>query len=123
MAKVLIIDDSKLMRMKTGMMFKSMSYKVSEAEDGLDGIKKLEEQGNPDLIFLDWNMPNMDGLEFLKYVRQKNEYANVKIVMATTENEMAQMVKAIGAGADEYVMKPFEIEVLKDKLQILGLPN
>ena len=121
MFKAFIIDDSKSIRMRLTQMLASLDFSVSEAEDGLDALEKIKIMPPPDLILLDWNMPNMNGYEFLKAIKKNTNYNKVLILMVTTENEMSQVVKALEAGADEYIMKPFEEEALKDKLRIMGL--
>jgi two-component system chemotaxis response regulator CheY len=102
-------------------MLASLDISVLEAEDGLDGLEKIKIMPLPDLILLDWNMPNMNGYEFLQAIKKNSAYNKILVLMVTTENEMSQVVKALEAGADEYIMKPFEEEALKDKLKILGL--
>ena len=121
MYKALIIDDSKSIRMRLAQMLASLDFSVIEAEDGLDGLEKIKIMPLPDLILLDWNMPNMNGYEFLKAIKKNTAYNKILVLMVTTENEMSQVVKALEAGADEYIMKPFEEEALKDKLRIMGL--
>jgi two-component system chemotaxis response regulator CheY len=102
-------------------MFTSLDFSVLEAEDGLVALEKIKILPLPDLVLLDWNMPKMNGYEFLQAIKKDTSYNKVLILMVTTENEMSQVVKALEAGADEYIMKPFEEEALKDKLRIMGL--
>jgi two-component system chemotaxis response regulator CheY len=119
MPQALIVDDSKAMRMILSRNLTEMGYAVSAAADGAEALALLNREFA--LILVDWNMPHMNGLELLQRVRADAQYAPVKIVMVTTETEIDQMVKAIAAGADEYVMKPFTKEILTDKLRVLGL--
>lgn len=119
--KALVIDDSKAMRMLLVRMLKSMGWETHEAGNGREAIDKLLEIGAPDLALVDWNMPEMNGYEFLQAARGDPAYDGMRIMMVTTETEMEQMMQALAAGANEYVMKPFTQEVIADKLQLLGL--
>jgi two-component system chemotaxis response regulator CheY len=97
----------------------SLSFETFEAVDGKDGLMKLEQTAPPDLALVDWNMPNMNGYEFIQAIRQNHAFDSMKIVMVTTEVEMSQMAKALEAGATEYVMKPFTEEAMREKLGLL----
>lgn len=119
--RALIVDDSRAMRTILGQIVRSLGYQVSEAEDGLDGLARLESGGPVDLALVDWNMPRMDGLEFVRAARGRLDSSGMRIVMVTTETEMERVVAALGEGADEYVMKPFTREVIAQKLEMLGL--
>jgi len=119
--RVLLIDDSRAIRRIIGDMMKSIGFEVTEAGNGLEAIEKLEELGSPDICFVDWNMPEMNGLEFTKAVRAKPEYFDLPLMMITTETEMERMAQAFMAGVNEYVMKPFDREMIVEKLQILGI--
>lgn len=117
----MVIDDSRAIRMVLSRILKSIGYEVSEAENGKVALEKLEKDGPVELALVDWNMPEMTGLEFVKAARAIPQYADMTLVMVTTETEMSQMVKALDAGANEYVMKPFTKEVLVEKLAVLGI--
>jgi len=117
--KALSVDDSATIRHIVAKTLKPMGFEVFQAEDGLKALEVLEEQGIVDLVVLDWNMPNMDGYEFLLKVRKREELANMKIIMLTTENQKHFILKAVMAGADEYLMKPFSSEMLIEKVQFL----
>lgn len=119
MSQAMVVDDSRAMRMILSRSLVEMGYEVCAASDGAEAIGLLREELK--LILVDWNMPHMNGLEFLERMRADSRYASVKVMMVTTETEVDQMVKALAAGADEYVMKPFTKEILADKLRILGL--
>jgi two-component system chemotaxis response regulator CheY len=84
-------------------------------------LEKSKETGPVDLALVDWNMPEMNGYEFVCTVRKDDQYKDMRLMMVTTETEMAQVVKALEAGADEYVMKPFTKEMIVEKLAIMGL--
>ena len=119
--RVLIIDDSRAARMAVVRIMKDLQYDTVEAENGEEAILKLQTEGPFDLAMVDWNMPVMSGYDFVKAVRKNSKYSNLVLIMVTTENEMSQVVKAISAGANEYIMKPFTDEVVLEKLEILGL--
>lgn len=119
----LVIDDSKAMRRIIGSIVKGVGFEPDDAGDGLEGLKALEAAPTKyDLVLVDWNMPNMNGYEFIKAVRAKDEFADLRMVMVTTETEPARMAQALMAGVDEFVMKPFTKEVLLEKLRLIGVP-
>jgi len=122
MAKALVVDDSKTIRSILGRILREFGYEVCEAGDGKQGLKVMEaEKGAVSLILADWNMPEMNGLEMLKELRRDPELLSVKVIMVTTETEMDHMVQALEAGANEYVMKPFTKEILREKLELAGV--
>lgn len=101
---------------------RELGFQVWEAGDGETALESLRRISPIDLAMVDWNMPGMDGLELLKKLRANPAYREVKIVMVTTESEAAQMSAALEAGANEYVMKPFTIDILLDKLRLAAVP-
>ena len=119
--KALVIDDSRAMRVILGGMLKQLGFEVADAENGRVGLDRLHSMERVDLVLVDWNMPEMNGYEFLVSVRAERKYDEVRIMMVTTETEMAQMQKALSSGANEYVMKPFTREVIQEKLEMLGV--
>jgi two-component system chemotaxis response regulator CheY len=118
----LIIDDSRAMRRILRQIVEPLGFQILEAGDGQEGLERLE-QYHPDveLTLVDWNMPVMNGLEFVKAVRADDQYQQMKIAMVTTETEPAQMARALMAGVDEFVMKPFTSEILIEKLKLIGV--
>jgi two-component system, chemotaxis family, chemotaxis protein CheY len=116
----LVIDDSRPIRRIEGDILREIGFEVSEAGNGREGLEKLQTGPLPQLILVDWNMPEMDGLEFIQQVRQDPRNSDITIVMVTTESEPERMVLALGAGADEYLMKPFAKDSLVDKLRLVG---
>ena len=118
----LIIDDSRAMRRILRQIVEPLGFRILEAGDGQEGLDRLE-QYHPDveLTLVDWNMPVMNGLEFVKAVRADDQYQQMKIAMVTTETEPAQMARALMAGVDEFVMKPFTSEILIEKLKLIGV--
>ncbi|HTB34056.1 MAG TPA: response regulator [bacterium] len=119
--KALIVDDSRALRSILKRDLLSLGFEVDEAENGAVALERIRSKGIPDLMMLDWNMPEMNGLDLLIRLRRDEGNNALKIVMATSESEMAQAARALSAGADEYVIKPFTREALVMKLGILGL--
>jgi two-component system chemotaxis response regulator CheY len=98
-----------------------MGFQIAEAGNGLEGLERLNEIPNMELVLVDWNMPEMNGFEFVKAVRANPAYTGMKLVMVTTETEPSKMARALMAGVDEFLMKPFTSEMLLDKLQLIGV--
>jgi two-component system chemotaxis response regulator CheY len=119
MKTCLIVDDSKVIRKVARHILETLDFAVDEAEDGRQALSRCE-ASTPDVILLDWNMPVMGGMEFLRTLRQNRSGHQPKVVFCTTENDAAHIRAAIEAGADEYVMKPFDRDTLETKLQIVG---
>jgi two-component system chemotaxis response regulator CheY len=121
-ASALVVDDSKAVRMILAKTLRELGYEVREAGNGKEALELIErEKLSLALVLADWNMPEMNGLELLKRLRQKPEMASTAIVMVTTETEVDQMSAALEAGANEYIMKPFTREILVQKLQMAGV--
>jgi two-component system chemotaxis response regulator CheY len=121
-ASALVVDDSKAVRMILAKTLRELGYEVREAGNGKEALELIErEKLSLALVLADWNMPEMNGLEVLKRLRQKPEMASTAIVMVTTETEVDQMSAALEAGANEYIMKPFTKEILVQKLQMAGV--
>jgi two-component system chemotaxis response regulator CheY len=116
----LVVDDSKVIRKVARHILETLNFAVDEAEDGRQALSRIEER-MPDVVLLDWNMPVMGGMEFLRTLRQLSYANQPKVVFCTTENDSAHIRAAIAAGADEYVMKPFDRDTLASKLQIVGV--
>lgn len=111
--KILTIDDSLTARMIIKRTFESEGHEILEAPDGAVGLSMLEEQAAIDVVILDWNMPVMNGLDCLVGIRKNPDFKNVKVIMCTTEAEKSQVMTAIKAGANGYVLKPVDPEKLK----------
>jgi two-component system, chemotaxis family, chemotaxis protein CheY len=118
--KALVVDDSRATRTILRTALKQEGFEVFEAGDGRQALEELKKTGVVDLALIDWNMPVMTGYELICEVRAKNEFDRMAIMMVTTESEAAQVQKALDAGANEYVMKPFTADVLREKLLLLG---
>jgi len=122
MSKALVVDDSKTIRIILSRILRELGYEVCEAGNGKEALKVMEtEKAAVNLVLADWNMPEMNGLELLKQLRQDPALASLKIIMVTTETELDHMVSALEAGANEYVMKPFTKDILKEKLELVGI--
>jgi two-component system chemotaxis response regulator CheY len=121
MMRALVIDDSKTMRRIVSRVLVGLGYEVVEAADGQQALDALADGPLPDLACVDWNMPVMDGLTFVTKVRANPAWRGVTLMMVTTESEHGQIVRALAAGAHEYLIKPFTTEALHEKLDLLGL--
>jgi two-component system chemotaxis response regulator CheY len=122
MSKALVVDDSRAVRMILSKTLKELGYEVREAANGREALEVMAaEQTKVSLVLADWNMPEMNGLDLLKALRRQPELASLVVVMVTTETELSQMMAALEAGANEYVMKPFTRDILVEKLQMAGV--
>ena len=119
--RALIVDDSKTVRMILGRSLREFGLEVLEAEDGRQAIERLYHGEAVDVMLVDWNMPVMNGYELLCAVRSNVLLSHIQVMMVTTESSMEQVQKALSAGANEYLMKPFTKELLHEKLMILGV--
>jgi two-component system chemotaxis response regulator CheY len=116
----LVVDDSKTIRILLREQLKKLGFEVTEAVDGHQALNRLKNMPQVDLVLVDWNMPEMDGISFVRAVRAESGYATLPMMMVTTNAELSQVSKALEAGVDEYIMKPFTTEILREKLQLLG---
>lgn len=119
MPTCLIVDDSRVIRKVSRHILEELKFEVAEAENGQEGLDYCE-GAMPDVILLDWNMPVMTGIDFIIQLRRRPGGDVPKVVFCTTENDVSHIRAAIDAGADEYVMKPFDHETLQIKLQLVG---
>ncbi len=115
----LVIDDSKTMRMILSRILTSLGYTVHQAVDGQDGLAQLAAHGGIGLALVDWNMPVMDGIEFVRNVRAADRYRHVRVMMVSSEADRSRIEEALQAGADEYAMKPFDVETIRAKLELI----
>jgi two-component system chemotaxis response regulator CheY len=118
--KALVVDDSRAMRRIIARYLQDLGFEVHEAASGLDALVMAPKLEGLKLILLDWNMPEMDGRTLLQRMRDDPEFADIPIMMVTTESEMEQVEEALQAGASEYLMKPFDRQALLEKLLLLG---
>jgi two-component system chemotaxis response regulator CheY len=116
----LVVDDSSVIRKVARRILEGMDFEIVEAEDGEQALSACQLK-LPDAILLDWNMPKMDGYEFLRALRRMPGGDGPKVVFCTTENDVAHIARALHAGANEYIMKPFDKEIVEAKFQEVGL--
>jgi two-component system chemotaxis response regulator CheY len=119
--RALAIDDSSLIRRLVGATLTGFGFEVCTAVNGEEALVSLLRDGPFDLVVLDWNMPVMDGYEFLTRMRKLDRFAGVRVIMLTARNEMDAVRRALEAGANEYLMKPFSPELLQQKIEMVGL--
>ncbi len=118
--RALVIDDSRVMRRIVTGILEGLGYEVRPAGHGREGLDVLDDGWIPDVVCVDWNMPVMDGLRFVSAVRANPAWETVTIMMVSSESEQVQILRALAAGADEYVIKPFSADAIRDKLALLG---
>ncbi|KKJ76383.1 chemotaxis protein CheY [Kiloniella litopenaei] len=120
MKTCLVVDDSKVVRMVARKILEGLNFNIEEAEDGQKALDACN-ASMPDAVLLDWNMPVKDGLEFLKDLRALPNVEQPIVVFCTTENDMQHIQQAIAAGANEYIMKPFDSDIIESKFIQVGL--
>ena len=120
MRTCLVVDDSGVVRKVARRIVEAMNFQVIEAEDGSEALEVCR-QALPEAVLLDWNMPVMDGYEFLGHLRRMPGGDVPKVVFCTTENDVAHIARALHAGANEYIMKPFDKDIVAAKFQEVGL--
>ena len=120
MKSCLVVDDSSVIRKVARRILEGLDFAITEAEDGEQALEACK-SGMPDAILLDWNMPKMDGYEFLRSLRRLPRGDGPKVVFCTTENDVAHIARALHAGANEYIMKPFDKEIISAKFAEVGL--
>jgi two-component system chemotaxis response regulator CheY len=120
--KILVVDDSSTMRRIIQNTLARLGYKdVVQAADGVEAWNAMQENPDIGVVITDWNMPNMNGLELVKKIRAEEKYKNIPIIMVTTEGGKKEVITALKAGVNNYIVKPFTPQVLKDKLEaVLG---
>jgi two-component system chemotaxis response regulator CheY len=121
----MVVDDSRAIRTILSRALGELGWRVLEAKNGQHALEVLAgSESQPaavSLILVDWNMPEMNGIDFVRRIRTEQRYASTRLMMVTTETQVEQMMAALEAGANEYVMKPFTKEVIEEKLRVLGL--
>jgi len=120
MKSCLVVDDSRVIRKVACRILQDMLFETEEAEDGTTALHCCRKK-MPDVILLDWNMPNMSGIDFLRTLRGEHNGRLPIVVFCTTENDVAHITEALGAGADEYIMKPFDRGIIEEKFVEVGL--
>jgi len=120
MKQVLIVDDSAVIRKVARRILENLNLQLAEARDGREALSACSFL-MPDAILLDWNMPVMDGFEFMRELRKMPAGEKPKIIFCTTENDIAHIARAMHAGADEYIMKPFDTDIVRSKFEEIGI--
>ena len=120
MKTCLVVDDSSVIRKVARRILERLGFEITEAEDGEQALGACQRQ-LPDAILLDWYMPKMDGYEFLRALRQLPGGDRPKVVLCTTANDVGHIARALHAGANEYIMKPFDKHIVEAKFQEVGL--
>jgi two-component system chemotaxis response regulator CheY len=121
--QALVIDDSRVVRTIVGSILRELGYEVTEAANGREGLERLRANPAAQLVLVDWNMPEMSGIELIREVRKESRFDHVSLVMVTAETERGQIQEALLAGANEYVMKPFTKDAIAEKLQAMQVAS
>ena len=121
--RALVVDDSNTIRKILTIYLQQLGFDVTSAVNGRDGLDRLKGMGKADVVLVDWNMPEMDGISFLRAVRADADYAALPVMMVTTNAELSNVSQALDAGASEYIMKPFTVDMIKEKLELLGFQS
>ena len=119
--RALVIDDDPAILLIIASILNGLDFEVTTASDGQKGLEQLSKSSPLDVVLVDWNMPVMNGLEFIKSVRSNPHCSNIPIIMVTTELEMSQLALTFDAGVSEYIMKPFSPVMIQEKLQMVGI--
>jgi two-component system chemotaxis response regulator CheY len=119
--RALVIDDSRTVRIIIGQILREIGVEVIEASNGLEALEQMKRIPDVELMLVDWNMPEMNGFDFIRAVRSQRAYDAVRILMVTSETQGEQVIQALNAGANEYLMKPFNKDVLVAKLNLLDV--
>ncbi len=120
MKTCLIIDDSRMIRRIAGRIIKDLGFETDEAANGQDALEKCQ-LDMPDVILVDWNMPVMNGFDFLKTLREEPNGDMPTVLFCTSERDVSRIIDALSAGADEYIMKPFDSDIIESKFHLAGL--
>ncbi|HYA18445.1 MAG TPA: response regulator [Bryobacteraceae bacterium] len=122
MSKALVVDDSRAVRMILAKTLREIGFEVREAANGKEALDLIQaDRTDVSLVLADWNMPEVNGLDLVRRLREDPALGSLVVVMVTTETELDQMAAALEAGANEYVMKPFTKDILVEKLQLVGI--
>jgi two-component system chemotaxis response regulator CheY len=119
----LVIEDSGTIRLILTAYLKKLGFDVTVAVNGRDGLDQLHNMAKADVVLVDWNMPEMDGITFVRAVRAEGSYAELPLMMVTTNSEREKVSEALEAGANEYLMKPFTGDMIREKLELLGFKS
>lgn len=119
--KALVVDDSRAARMMVGNMLKQLGFEVTAAEHGQDALDKLDEEAPPSAVVVDWNMPVMDGVEFARKLRKLDAFRGIPVLMISSESDPRRVASALLAGIDEYLFKPVDSQMLRERLALMGV--
>ena len=119
--RALVVEDSSTIRMILCQYLRKMDIEVVEAADGREALERLKGMARPDLVLVDWNMPVMSGIDFIRAVRELQIYDVLPLIMVTTNSEAEHLGTAMDAGANDYIQKPCTLDALREKLDLLGL--
>ena len=119
--QAMVIDDSRAARALVGNMLKQLGFDVASAEHGQDALDQLDEEQPPDAVVVDWNMPVMDGVEFARAFRKKKAFRTTPLLMISSEADPRRVASALLAGIDEYLFKPVDAEMVRERLAIMGI--
>jgi len=119
--RALVVDDSSTVRKIVSSILQKLGFECLQAGNGQEALDVVSQHPDIRLAMVDWNMPVMNGLEFVLKLRQNVSSEKMKVIMVTTETEMRQVTAALEAGVDEYIMKPFTSEIVEEKLQLSGV--
>ena len=120
--RALVVDDSRVIRAIVSRSLTELGFQIVEAVHGSEALEKLGSGELPAIVMIDWNMPEMSGLELVRAVRAKPEWKAIRLIMITSENEHERVQEALQSGADEYIMKPFTKDMIREKLMLLDVP-
>ena len=118
--RVLVIDDSSLTRRIISQILAEIGFETFEAGDGREGLSRVNDVSNLDLVLVDWNMPEMDGIEFLRALRADSFFNALPVMMVSANNNAEEIATSLQAGANEYIMKPFTADIIRTKLELMG---
>ena len=121
MPRAMVVDDSRAIRLILSRTLVAMGFDVTQAGNGREALEALQRTGPVEFALVDWNMPEVTGIEFVERVRALPDFSGMRLIMVTTETEVEQVARALEAGADEYIMKPFTRDAVEDKLRLLGV--
>ncbi len=119
--KALVVDDARVARKMVGRMLQELGFETYEAEDGRDALSKLDPNDPPTALITDWNMPVMDGAQLAKAVRSLDAFKHIPILMISSESDPRRVAKALLAGVDEYLFKPVDTQMIRERLEIMGV--
>jgi two-component system chemotaxis response regulator CheY len=119
--KALIVEDSITIRMILRVILRKLGFDVVEAGNGREGLERLREMTQTNVVLVDWNMPEMNGIEFIRAIRADPGYDVLPLIMVTTNTELENVTEALSAGANEYIMKPFTSDMIREKLELMGI--